>query len=131
MIRQCSKPTHARSGTAEQLLPYFYLKQEQTGLPAFRPIKANAYAYENTYVNTGDQRKDIVGVALTQVGYTESVRNFEVDDTGIRHGYTRYGDWYGVPYSDWSATFVSFCLHTTIDLQFLSWSILVFILPWT
>ena len=28
-------------------------------------------AYENTYKNTGDHRKDIIGVALTQVGYLE------------------------------------------------------------
>ena len=26
-------------------------------------------------------------------------------------GYTRYGDWYGIPYGDWCAMFVSFCLH--------------------
>ena len=30
---------------------------------------------------------------------------------GVRRGYTRYGAWYGMPYSDWSAMFVSFCLH--------------------
>ena len=66
--------------------------------------------YENTYVNTGDMRKDLIGVALTQVGYTESERNFTVDDEGNRHGYSRYGAWYGVPYADWSAIFVSFCL---------------------
>ena len=60
---------------------------------------------------TGNLRQDLVGVAQTQVGYTESEWNFEVDDDGLRRGYTRYGAWYGAPYSDWSALFVSFCLH--------------------
>ncbi len=60
---------------------------------------------------TGDLRKDLVGIAKAQVGYTESENNFMVDDHGVRHGYTRYGAWYGVPYSNWNAIFVSFCLH--------------------
>ena len=65
--------------------------------------------FEN-YPYTGDLREDLVGIAQTQVGYKESTRNFEIS-SGIRHGYTRYGDWYGVPYGDWSAMFVAFCLN--------------------
>ena len=63
------------------------------------------------YPFTGDLRQDLVGIAKTQVGYTESALNFEIDSSGTRHGYTRYGAWYGAPYNDWSAMFVSFCLH--------------------
>ena len=63
------------------------------------------------YPYTGDLRRDLVGIAETQVGYAESERNFKVDDDGVRRGYTRYGAWYGAPYSDWSAMFVSFCLN--------------------
>ena len=63
------------------------------------------------YPYTGSLSKDLVGIAKTQVGYAESRLNFEVNQKGVRHGYTRYGAWYGVPYSSWSATFVSFCLH--------------------
>ena len=63
------------------------------------------------YPYTGDLRTDLVGVAKTQVGYRESEANFFVNDEGVRHGYTRYGAWYGIPYSRWSAMFVSFCLH--------------------
>ena len=59
---------------------------------------------------TGDWNEDLVTVARTQLGYTESARNFTVDEDG-RHGYTRYGEWYGLPHGDWCAMFVSFCLN--------------------
>ena len=62
-------------------------------------IEAKA-AYENTHVNTGDQRADLIGVALTQVGYREG-----------SNGYTKYGDWYGAPYTDWCGMFVSWCAN--------------------
>lgn len=63
------------------------------------------------YPFTGDLRQDLVGIAKTQAAYGESTRNFQVGSDGIRRGYTRYGAWYGTPYRDWSAAFVSFCLH--------------------
>ena len=63
------------------------------------------------YPYTGDLRTDLVGIAQTQVGYSESEKNFEVGNDGVRRGYTRYGEWYGSPYGDWSAMFVSFCLN--------------------
>ena len=50
-------------------------------------------------------------MAKSQIGYTQSGRNYEVDDAGGKHGYTRYGAWYGYPYSEWCAMFASFCLH--------------------
>lgn len=55
--------------------------------------------------------KQVVQVANSQLGVAESERNFEVDADGIRRGITRYGQWYGNPYGDWSAMFASFCLH--------------------
>ena len=55
----------------------------------------------------------LAAVAQSQLGYSESTRNFEVDLSGVRRGITRYGQWYGNPYGDWSAMFVSFCLHYT------------------
>ncbi len=55
-------------------------------------------------------RENVVLVARSQLGYTESTRNFQVDAAGVRRGITRYGQWYGNPYGDWSAMFVSFCL---------------------
>lgn len=55
--------------------------------------------------------QNVVAVATSQLGYTESTQNFQVDAEGIRRGITRYGQWYGNPYGDWSAMFASFCLH--------------------
>ena len=54
--------------------------------------------YLNTYENTGDQRKDILNIALTQMGYTEKTRND-----------TKYGDWGGYARQPWCANFVSWC----------------------
>lgn len=54
---------------------------------------------------------NIVAVAYSQLGYTESEKNFEVDEDGNKNGYTRYGQWYGNPYGQWNTMFVSFCLH--------------------
>ena len=53
----------------------------------------------------------IVQVARSQLGMSESIRNFQVDGNQVRRGITRYGQWYGSPYGDWSAMFASFCLH--------------------
>ena len=63
------------------------------------------------YPYTGNLCEDLVGIAKTQVGYAESALNFEADNDEVKHGYTRYGAWYGAPYNEWSAMFVSFCLH--------------------
>lgn len=60
---------------------------------------------------TGSTAENVISVAVSQLGYTESTRNFQVDDQGVRRGITRYGQWYGNPYGDWSAMFLSFCLH--------------------
>lgn len=61
---------------------------------------------------TGDWRQDIVSVAASQVGYTESEKNFILAEDGTsRMGYTRYGAWAGNAYGDWTAMFASFCLH--------------------
>ena len=56
-------------------------------------------AYENTYSNTGNQRMDIIGVAMTQVGYREA------------NGITKYGEWYGHPTVEWCAVFVAWCAN--------------------
>lgn len=61
---------------------------------------------------TGNWHKDVIDLAETQLGYTESTANYEVQEDGTTmKGYTRYGDWYGDPYGDWCAMFCSFCLN--------------------
>lgn len=61
---------------------------------------------------TGEWDEDLLSIARSQLGYQESTRNYEVMEDGETiKGYTRYGDWYGMPYGDWCAMFVSFCLN--------------------
>lgn len=60
---------------------------------------------------TGDWPTDVVAIAETQLGYTESTRNYDVWEDNSIHGYTRYGAWYGVPHGDWCGMFASFCLE--------------------
>ncbi|MBQ9663309.1 MAG: Cna B-type domain-containing protein [Oscillospiraceae bacterium] len=65
---------------------------------------------------TGNWAEDLITVAETQLGYSESSLNFEAylndDQDGYKlFGWTRYGAWYGYPYGDWCAMFISFCLH--------------------
>lgn len=60
---------------------------------------------------TGDWAEDVITVASSQLGYAESTRNYIVLEDGSQKGYSRYGAWYGDPYGDWCAMFVSFCLH--------------------
>lgn len=60
---------------------------------------------------TGNWISDLVAVARSQLGYSESLRNYIYDENNVICPYTRYGQWIGQPYGDWSASFVSFCLH--------------------
>jgi len=61
--------------------------------------------------DTLDEADRLVEIAKTQLGYTESERNFIISDTLERRGYTRYGEWFGNPYGEWSAMFTAFCLR--------------------
>lgn len=60
---------------------------------------------------TGDWYLDVIAIAESQLGYTESERNYQVLEDHTIRGYTRYGAWYGTPYEEWSATFAAFCLR--------------------
>ncbi len=61
-------------------------------------VTAAADEYENTHINTGDYRTDLISVAKTQLGFREG----EYNDT-------KYGTWYGLPNQPWCAMFVSWC----------------------
>ena len=60
---------------------------------------------------TGDRVEDLLTVAASQLGYTESTRNYIINSAGKTKGYTRYGAWYGDSYGDWCAMYVCFCLY--------------------
>ncbi len=60
---------------------------------------------------TGRSADDLVAVAVSQLGVTESVKNYQLDEDGVtKRGYSRYGAWYGNAYGTWSAMFADFCL---------------------
>ena len=70
--------------------------------------------WEQTFAEvtlTGDWRQDVIAIAETQLGYAESIQNYIVTEDGEVKGITRYGQWYGDPYGDWSGMFASFCLN--------------------
>lgn len=75
----------------------------------------DAAAWEKTFASaalTGVWKDDVLTIAKTQLGYQESTRNYIVlEDGQTTKGYTRYGAWYGDPYGDWCAMFISFCLE--------------------
>ena len=72
---------------------------------------ASAWAQKAVIRLSGVWPEDLLEVARTQIGYTESSVNFIVRDDGTTQGYTLYGDWYGMPYEEWCAMFASFCLE--------------------
>lgn len=71
--------------------------------------------WEKTFANVklnDSRQQNLLAIARTQLGYRESMQNFILaEDNVTKKGYTRYGAWYGNAYGDWSAMFVSFCLH--------------------
>ncbi len=77
---------------------------------------------------TGNWAKDVIALAKSQLGYKESGNNIStVDestfDQAIISGYTRYGDWYGDCYMEWSSVFVNFCLHYAgVDKEYFPYS---------
>ena len=73
---------------------------------------------------TGQWAENLVRVARSQLGCAESERNFQISDDGqTRNGITRYGQWYGNPYGDWSSMFVMFCLdYAQIPQEAIPWS---------
>lgn len=58
---------------------------------------------------TGEYGKDIAAIAKTQIGTKENKKNFIINKEGKKEYYSRYGQWYGDTYEEWSAMFVSFC----------------------
>ncbi len=101
----CDIPEHTHSS-------YCYCDPE-----ADVETKADWLASIEGVVLTEDAAYNVSQIAQSQIGYTESERNFSFDAEGNRNGYTRYGEWYGNPYGEWNGLFASFCLsHCGADL---------------
>ncbi|MBQ7345383.1 MAG: CHAP domain-containing protein, partial [Oscillospiraceae bacterium] len=93
--------------------------------PNYTPSSAyQASSYYSALLDvelTGDQRVDIINVALSQAGYAEGSYTGDTGgaDDGSYNNYTEYNYWYhnyinsGMPvggeYAPWCATFVSWC----------------------
>ena len=73
----------------------------------------NSAVWEETLPQlSGNTVTDVISIAESQIGYAESQKNYVTDEDGsCEKGYTRYGEWYGEKYADWSGMFVAFCLN--------------------
>lgn len=59
-----------------------------------------------------DWGENLLTVAKSQLGYVENFNNaVTAEDGKTLLGYTRYGHWYGYPYGDWCAMFISWCMN--------------------
>ena len=69
--------------------------------------------WEQSFVWQSDapRQEQAAQIAESQLGMTESTRNFVLSEDGTRQGYTRYGDWYGNPYGEWNTMFTYFCVY--------------------
>lgn len=112
---ECEPHVHDENcyGPAEQCL----LEEHVHTTECYSDINADVETQEQweaifgTIPYSEEPQANIVAVAKSQIGYTESEKNFVVDENGDKNGYTRYGEWYGNPYGPWNTMFVSFCLH--------------------
>lgn len=99
----CTVPEHSEH-TAACLVEYF---DDTADLESQADWEATVEGVKLT----GNWPIDVLAIADSQLGYTESTRNMYLDEAGKLTGYTRYGAWYGSPYGDWCAMFTSFCMH--------------------
>ncbi|MBO4297938.1 MAG: CHAP domain-containing protein, partial [Clostridia bacterium] len=63
-----------------------------------------------SYSRTGVWADDVLGIAESQIGYRESSRDFIILPDGTKQGWSRYGAYNSMPYSEWCGEFVWFCL---------------------
>lgn len=74
----------------------------------------DASKWDAQYANvswSGNWGEDLAMAAQKQLGYKESMNNYQIAENGSHKGYTRYGQFMGDVYADWDAAFVNFCLH--------------------
>ncbi len=106
--------TPTESSAEESTAPEESVEESTTLVVESAVDVETAADWEAAFANielTGDWAEDLLAVANTQIGYTESVLNTITDENGEVKGYTRYGAKYQLPYSDWNALFVQFCME--------------------
>ena len=102
-VLTCSKEAHIHTDACYPKLkgdPHADVFTEQDWESTFCTVKLS-----------GDWAEDLIAIAESQLGYGESERNFVTDEYNVQHGYTYYGDWYGVRYASWNALYPMFCMH--------------------
>lgn len=87
IITVCMAVTGAFTGIPQMIITGDDMTAAAASYPALKTIK---------YKATGNQRKDIVGFAKSQLGYAEGKNNN-----------TYFGHWFGCNYNPWCAMFVS------------------------
>lgn len=114
---QSEGQTHVHTDTCYEEILTCQKEEHEHSLACFSDPNADVEtqdAWERTMADvqlTGIWADDVIAIAKSQLGYEESTKNYTVTDDGTVKGYSRYGAWYGDPYGDWCAMFVSFCLH--------------------
>lgn len=87
------------------------------------PEQENEDIWRNSIASavlSNDYAKDLTALARTQLGVQENRDNFITTAEGVNHYYSRYGQWAGDSYEEWSAAFVNFCIHyANIPQQYL------------
>lgn len=112
-----SEPVHVHTEACYEKVLVCQKEEHEHSLACYSNPEADlesASAWERSIsgiVLTGNWADDVIAVAQNQIGYAESAQNYIVTEDGEVKGITRYGQWYGDPYGDWCAMFVSFCLN--------------------
>lgn len=52
----------------------------------------------------------LIAFAEGEIGYAESEKDYILNEKGRVRGFTKYGDYYGMPYADWCAMFIGYCM---------------------
>ncbi len=105
--------TSAEDTEAEGVCPYAEHVHDETCYSNIKADLETSSDWESSLEGIADgasSAERLVQVAKSQLGNGESTLNFTVEN-GTRRGITRYGQWYGNPYGDWSSMFASFCLN--------------------
>lgn len=112
-----AESSHVHTEDCYENVLWCTLKEHTHSQECYPDVEADietAADWEETFsdVNLTDKiSENILEIAKTQLGYSESKLNFQFDEIGDKKGYTRYGEWYGNPYGNWNAMLVAFCLH--------------------